>query len=260
MTSKHIVAPWYNDYYEKQFESIKAAKLESGEEVVVVTLPLAKPDILYHTNLSPLPEHFYGELNKDFIKDFNWKIPPVTGPYRISKVKKGKQITFRKVENWWAADKEWFKNRFNIEKIVLKVIRDQNVAFEHLKKGKIDYMSINFPDFWHDKTKIPEFENGYIHKLQAYNEAPRSDYIMVMNNDHDLFKDINVRLGFQYSMNVDKVINQVLRGDYERLQAITRGYGKYTNKNSKKLETMTLNLLVNILKKLVGQKEMVTAF
>ena len=53
---------------------------------------------------------------------------------------------------------------------------------------------------------------------------------MIMNNDKELFKDINIRLGFQYSMNVDKVINQVLRGDYERLQAITRGYGKYTNK------------------------------
>ena len=53
---------------------------------------------------------------------------------------------------------------------------------------------------------------------------------MIMNNDKELFKDKNVRLGFQYSMNVDKVINQVLRGDYERLQAITRGYGKYTNK------------------------------
>ena len=143
MTSKHIVAPWYNDYYSKQIESIKAAKLPSGEEVVAVTLPVAKPDLIYHTNLSPIAEHFYGKLDKDFIKKFNWKVPPVTGPYTITKVKKGKSVTFSKVKNWWAQDRAWFKNRFNIDKIVFKVIRDQNVAFEHLKKGKlITWLSI----------------------------------------------------------------------------------------------------------------------
>ena len=188
MTSKHIVAPWYNEYFSKQIESVETTKLSDGSEVVAVTLPLAKPDIIYHANIAPTPKHFYGKIDKNFIKKFNWKIAPTTGPYQISEIKKGKKITFKKVKNWWAGDKEWFKNRFNINKIVLKVIRDNNVAFEYLKKGKIDYMMINFPDYWHDKTKIPEFENGYIHKLQAYNEKPRSDYLMIMNNDKELFQ------------------------------------------------------------------------
>ena len=55
-------------------------------------------------------------------------------------------------------------------------------------------------------------------------------------------------------MNVDKVINQVLRGDYERLQAITRGYGNILTKH--------LGLEIDLAKeeyfaKADGQKEMV---
>ena len=72
-----------------------------------------------------------------------------------------------------------------------------------------------------------------------------------MNNDHPLFSDINVRLGFQHSMNVEKVIKQVLRSDYERLEATTRGYGKYTNHNIK-ARKYDLKKLPNILKKLAG--------
>ena len=136
MTSKHIVAPWYNEYFSKQIEAIELARTSDGAQVVVVTLPIAKPDIIYHANIAPTPKHFYGKLDKSFIKKYNWKIAPTTGPYQISKIKKGKKITFKKVKNWWAKDKPWFKNRFNIEKIVFRVIRDNNVAFEYLKKGK----------------------------------------------------------------------------------------------------------------------------
>ena len=42
---------------------------------------------------------------------------------------------------------------------------------------------------------------------------------MIMNNDKELFKDIKYPTRFSYE-NVDKVINQVLRGDYERLQGL----------------------------------------
>lgn len=228
MTSPHIIAPWYNEYYSKEISNVAAYKDADGTEIVAITLPQAKPDMLFYTNLKPLPRHFY-KLDKNFVKDYNWKIAPNTGPYQITKLRKGKYITFERKKDWWANELPWFKNRFNVKRIKYKVIRDMNVAFENLKKGNIDYMSIPFPDYWHEKTKDQAFENGYIHKMQAYNDAPRSDYVMVLNQSLDIFKDKNVRLAFHHAMNVDKVINQVLRGDYKRLQGISRGYGKYTN-------------------------------
>ncbi|WP_159455362.1 extracellular solute-binding protein [Pseudobacteriovorax antillogorgiicola] len=226
--SEHIVHPWYNQYYTDQIEAIQKFKAKDGKDVVAITLPKPKPDMLYYTNITPVPKHFY-KLDKNFVQNYNWKVKPNSGPYYIDKVKKGKSITFRRKKDWWAQDLPWFKNRFNIDKITLKVIRDQNVNFEYLKKGKIDYMSIPFPDYWHDKSKTKEFDYGYIHKLMAYNDRPRSDYVLTLNEAFDFFKDQKVREAFHYSMNVDKVIQQVLRGDYNRLQGISRGYGEYTN-------------------------------
>ena len=226
--SKHIVAPWYNQYYSEQIEAIQKFTDKAGNEVVAVTLPKSNPDLIYYTNLAPVPKHFY-KLDKDWVKNYNWKVKPNTGPYYISKVKKGKTITFKRKKDWWGHKLPWFKNRFNIDKVVLKVIRDPSVSFEYLKKGKLDYMSITFPDYWYDKTKAKEFAHGYIHKMMVYNDRPRSDYVLTLNESFSFFKDKNVREAFHYAMNVDKVIKQVLRGDYDRLQGITRGYGKYSN-------------------------------
>lgn len=225
--SKHIFAPWNNTYYTEQVENIQAFKDDLGE-IIAVTLPQAKPDMLYYTNMRPQPRHFY-KLDENFINNYNWKIKPNTGPYQISQIKKGKSIVFKRKKDWWAKDLPWFKHRFNIDKIKIKVIRDISAQFEYLKKGKLDYQYLPFPDYWHEKTKIKEFDYGYIHKLMAYNDRPRSDSVLTLNESYEIFKDIRVREAFHYAMNVDKVISKVLRNDYNRLQGISRGFGDYTN-------------------------------
>ena len=232
MRSKEIVAPWYNQYYSEEIEGVETFKEASGTEVVLVRLPKPKPDIVYYTNITPTPRHFY-KLDEDFVRKYNWEITPNTGPYQISKVRKGKSITFERKKDWWAKDLPFFKNRFNVDRVIFKVIRDPAVAFENLKKGNIDFMDITWPEYWHEKTNIDVFQNGYIHKAQFYNDAPRSDYLLTLNLAYPLFQDRNVRLAFHHAMNVDKVIHQVLRGDYSRLQGISQGYGDYTNPSVK---------------------------
>ena len=227
--SKHIKAPWYNTYYSEQIEAIQAFKTKDGHEVVAVTLPSKKPELIYATAMSPQPKHFY-KLDKNWVKNYNWKVKPNTGPYMIDKFKKGKSVTFKRNPNWWASDRPWFKNRFNIDKIRLKVIRDTTVSWEYLKKGKLDFMSIPFPDYWHVKSKKSKsFTNGYIHKMEFYNDAPRTDYVLTLNKEDPLLKDLNVRLALSHAMNVEKVIKNVLRGDYYRLQGVSQGYGDFTN-------------------------------
>ncbi len=223
--SPHIVAPWYNEYYTTQWDRI----IKFDSHTMAVVLKEAKPELHLYADMSPLPAHFYGTLDKDFVKNFNWKVAPVTGPYQISDFKKGKSVTFSRVKNWWAQDRAYYKNRFNIEKVDVRVIRDVPVAFEHLKKGEIDLLGITLPEYWHDKTNDGPFKDGYIQKIMFYNDSPASDFQMEMNTAKDLFKDINVRLGFAHAVNIERVIEKVLRNDYERLEGISRGYGKFTN-------------------------------
>ena len=226
MRSKHIVAPWYNNHYTENFD--KVIKFDDYTIAVVGTKKKPYEDLHLYNGIGPTPKHFV-KLDKDFTKNYNWKIFPNTGPYQISKMKKGKEIVFKRKKNWWAKDLKYNKNRFNVDKIRFKIIRDINVAFEYFKKGKLDYFQAKLPEYWHKKMKGKLYDNGYIHKLWFYVDSPQPNYGMWLNTDYKLFKDKNVREAFGHAMNVDKVIKTVLRGDYERLHTSKPGIGKYTN-------------------------------
>jgi microcin C transport system substrate-binding protein len=43
------------------------------------------------------------------------------------------------------------------------------------------------------------------------------------------FRDLKVRQALQHAMNVDRVIKDLLKGDYQRLQGLSQGYGPYTH-------------------------------
>ena len=230
MRSKDIVAPWYNTFY----------KDEMGEVVIydryTISVSSAKPrprnELANYVAIGPTPRHFYKSL-KNFVKKYNWKVAPNTGPYQISKIKKGKSITFKRKKDWWARDLKYFKNRFNVDKVKYKVIRDMNVAWQHFKKGKLDMFDLTLPLYWHEKAKGQLFDNGYIHKLWFYTDAPEYAFGMWLNQDNPILKDRNVRLGIAYSMNIDKVNKQVLRGDYVRMNSYSTGFGEFTDKTIK---------------------------
>jgi microcin C transport system substrate-binding protein len=63
-----------------------------------------------------------------------------------------------------------------------------------------------------------------------FNDVPQSARGLWLNLDRDIFKDVNLRYAFAHAMNVEKVISDVLRDDYFRLESAYVGYGPYTNK------------------------------
>jgi len=225
MRSKHIIAPWYNDYYSKEIDRV----IIYDDHTLAVVAAKAQPDLHLRIGISPTPRHFYGNLDKDFVKKYNWKITPNTGPYQIAKFKKGKSILFKRKKEWWAEDLRYFKHRFNVDKVVFNVVRDFNILWEYFKKGKEDMFPLTIPKYWHDKSRTPVFEDGYVNKIWFYNDTPQSAMGLWLNQDRDIFKDINVRYAFAHAMNVEKVIAKVLRNDYLRLEHGFMGYGSYSN-------------------------------
>src|SRR5690606_27333619 len=170
-------------------------------------------------------------LDARWVNEYNWKIEPNTGPYQISEIRKGKYIEFTRVDNWWASDKKYFRNRFNVEHVRIKVIRDLNIAHNYFTKGELDTFPLIMPRLWYKKAQGPAYDNGYIGKIKFYNDVPQPAQGMFLNEADPLLTDHNVRIGLAHAMNFDKVIQTVLRGDYERLQTQNEGYGDYTNKS-----------------------------
>lgn len=225
MRSKHIVAPWYNDYYTKEIERVDVF----DDHTLAVVSTKAEPELHLKLSISPTPRHFYGELGPDFVRRFNWKIAPNTGPYQISEFKKGRFIKFKRVKDWWAADLHYFKRRFNVDRVIFTVVRDLNMMWAYFKKAKIDVFGLTLPEYWHVKSRTAVVEKGYVQRIWFFNDTQQSAQGLWLNQDRELFKDPSVRYAFAHAMNVEKVIEQVLRGDYFRLEQGFMGYGRYTN-------------------------------
>ncbi|ALO45253.1 extracellular solute-binding protein [Pseudohongiella spirulinae] len=230
--SDYIVAPWYNNYYGvgQVYNNIT----RYDDLTLSITLNEAKPDLADRVlALRPVPQHFYKELGDDFVERYQWRFVPTTGPYviRDEDIIRGRSITVTRLQDWWAKDKKFFRNRFNIDRTVMNVIRDTNNVFEAFKRGDIDQFGLNLAEHWYEKLpdSDPDVAGGYIHKSVFYNERPRPTYGLWMNTSRPLLDNQNVRLGIQYATNWDLVIESFFRGDYARMQTSSDGYGEFSH-------------------------------
>ncbi|MBN2401349.1 MAG: ABC transporter substrate-binding protein [Spirochaetes bacterium] len=232
--SKHINDPFYNDYFTREIEKV----IKYDDLTISVSAPKKIPDLWLRIAISPTPKHFYGRLENDFIKKYNWAIEPNTGPYILKEYSKGKFLLFERKKDWWAKDLKFYKNRFNVDRFKLIIIRDDNVAFEYFKKGEIDsfFRPTRYPEYWHDKGKGELFDKGYIHRIWFYTDTIQTSWGFWLNMDKEIFRDKNIRYAFAHAINFKKMNSKVLRGDCERLNNFYSGYGEYTNKKIKARE------------------------
>lgn len=228
MRSEYIVAPFYNNYFTSEIVSVN----KYDDYTISVTGGTAKPkeDLLLYYAISPTPRHFH-KLDENWVMDYNWLTAPNSGPYQVSKVDKGKDVEFTRDRDWWGNDLKYYRNRFNVDKVRLTVIRDPETAYRYFLRGELDTAILTFPNYWHDKTGDDVYRDGYVQKIWFYNDLPQPNAGIFLNMDVDIFNDRNVRYGIAHSIDVQMMIDTVLRGDYERLHAYHTGYGEYTNTN-----------------------------
>ena len=227
MRSREIVAPWYNNYYSDRIRDVK----RYDEHTIGIQGADPKPlaEMHYQYGFGPQPRHFH-VLDENWVKNYNWEIEPNTGPYQISEVRKGKYIELARKADWWANDLKYYRHRFNPDKLRVRVIRDMNIAFQHFMKGELDTFGLVLPQFWHEKATGELFDAGYIAKYWFYNDLPVPSAGMYLNTADPMLADPRVRFGLAHAMNIDRVIETVLRGDYERLPTFQLGFDVYDNR------------------------------
>lgn len=230
--SKDIVAPWYNKHFSE--EVVDIIKFDDQTIAIVGAIKKPKKDLHYYYSIQPRAKHFH-QLNAQWIHKYNWKIEPNTGPYQIKKIRKGKTIEFRRKLDWWAQDDRFLRNRFNVDNVLIKTVRDPNTAFKYFERGELDVFNLTLPKLWHEKSNGPMFQKGFIHKLSYYNQVEQSASGLFLNLDNTILKDLDVRKAIARSLNFDKVLQQLLRNDYQRLPTFHTGYGNYTNEKIKPL-------------------------
>ena len=226
MRNKHIQAPWYNDFYGK--DKFKKVTIYN-HDTLSVSFYKAKPDIVERASIRPKPEHFYFELDGEFLKKYQWKPEPTTGAYVVypRNVDKGKSVTLVRQKDWWADSKKFFRYRFNPDQIKVSVIRDYNKAFEVFLKGDLDMFGLSKSEFWYKKLphEHPLVANGYLTKVTFYNQTPPPSYALRINSQQPPLDNLNIRKGFHHAINFDLVLEKVFRGDFIRMNSVADGYG-----------------------------------
>ncbi|USD58194.1 extracellular solute-binding protein [Vibrio sp. SCSIO 43155] len=238
--SKDIIDPWYNDFFRNTIASVE--KFDDYTISITVSEPKSNDELMVLLNtpnhgLQPRPRHYFANINDqngdgmddNFVRKYNFKAEPTTSPYYISKINKGRSITFKHVgDNWWGYGNKYYQNRFNVDKLRIKVIRDSDIARKHFEKGKLDTFTMVLPQLWHEKTDSAPFAKGYIQKFWGFNQTSQGAGGLWMNTSMPLLSDINVRKGITFATDFDGMIKNVLRGDYSRKpHAMGYGHGDY---------------------------------
>ena len=205
-----------------------------GPRLVSITLPEAKPAawMPYEAGgIPPAATHFYTEFGPDFEERYQWVIPPTTGAYRLlpEDLIKGQSLALTRVDDWWLRDKKFYRYRYNVDKMSYRVVRTSTKAWELFRAGELDYFPITLPDYYYERSEMPAVYDGYVERTTWYNRYPRIPWGLYVNTAEKPLDNKMVRRGLSYATNWQRVIDDVFRGDYSRLQGFTEGFGPISN-------------------------------
>jgi microcin C transport system substrate-binding protein len=131
--SEYPKNPFGNEWYASQYTNI------TRYDARTLSITLAEPKLLapYWASLSPLNRRFYAEFGPDFEQRYQWRCRPTAGAYEIREddIHFGRSVTLSRVKDWWARDKKFYRHRYNVDRIVYRVVRLQEKVLESRSTG-----------------------------------------------------------------------------------------------------------------------------
>jgi microcin C transport system substrate-binding protein len=165
------------------------------------------------TNTLILPQHLYSYDDPDKMESNEYtKAPKGSGPYMVQEWKKGESTTLIRNPNYWGKVLPQNKGAFNFDRIVIRYIRDPQMAFEKVKKGDLDYMPIRIgnTELW-DQTKTDKaFTSGKVRALTVSSKIQEGYGFVGFNLRQELFKEQKLRKALARAINREELIKKSL--------------------------------------------------
>jgi len=174
-----------------------------------MVLNLTWADVALEFNLS----HLYGSmlwpkaLEEDGLDLYGTANGHVigTGPYKLKEWKPGDHITLVKNPDYnWGFS--WYENKgpAKIDKIIYRIITDQNTRFAGFESGDIDVLQQVPP------SKVQQYMDA--DDVTVITERGQGTYHVEFNCQKDPWDDPNLRLAFCYSVNRTQILTTVWHG------------------------------------------------
>jgi peptide/nickel transport system substrate-binding protein len=132
-------------------------------------------------------------VNPDTFEDTTFEPIIGSGPYTISSVDAGRNITFKRDPNYWGRNLGINRGLWNFDEVRFDFYRDSNSHFEAFKKGLYDLRVEHDPSKWETAYDVPAVRDGRIVKEAFPNGMPKQFSGFVFNTRRPVFADIRVR-------------------------------------------------------------------
>jgi peptide/nickel transport system substrate-binding protein/microcin C transport system substrate-binding protein len=183
--------------------------------------------------LSIWPKHFYSDPENK--KEFGRKLIG-TGPYRITKYDRGQKIILVQNTDWWGRNVESEKDSHTIKKINLKMVSEENVSLELLKKGDLDFQGLR-PEGFVKKT-VGDIWDKKITKVKTENKTPKGYNFIAFNLKHPILKDRQVRKALSMLFNRPLMLDKF---EYNLSEFATGPIYVQSDYSSKKVKPVEFN-------------------
>ncbi len=175
--------------------------------------------------LSPAEPSFYAEFGPDYRERYAQRIVPTTGAYtvRAGDFKRNREIILSKVAQWWAADLPYYRHRYNVERRHIHFLSDEAQAWEFFLNGKLDLLQTRNISAWQERLQHPHAREGRIEKYRFRSHYPLPPYGIYLNAR--TLPELQLRQGLLHAMDMNRALDLLFRGEYERLAYFSEGYG-----------------------------------
>ncbi len=206
-------------------ESVESVELIDTQ---TIRFNARRPEWMIMINLMDLrilPEKYFKD--RDFNKDFNFDLPGGSGPYMIDRVEQGRFISMKRNPQYWRAeiDKANGNNRF--DSITYRVITNDEIAYEALKKGDIDLLYINSSERWNRITRTETPDNmkaGRLAAMKIANLKPKHFQAFYFNLRKPKFQDIRVRRALRHLLDIATLNEKIMFNEYYELKSFAPGF------------------------------------
>lgn len=139
-----------------------------------------------------------------------------SGPYRVSAVKPGESVTFRRDRDYWGRDLPINRGLWNFDTIRYDYYRDGNTHFEAFKKGLYDVRAETDPGRWQTAYDFPALAQGRVVKEDFPYGLPKGMQGLVFNTRRSAFADIRVREALLQLLDFEWINRTYFFGLYKR--------------------------------------------
>jgi microcin C transport system substrate-binding protein len=184
-----------------------------------------------------LPSHVLKTVTPaNYIKEYNFKLLPGTGPYTVSDtdIDKGKSLTIRRRNDYWAEKDRRNVGMNNFDEIRQIVVRDQQLAMEMFKKGDLDIYPPTAKNWVEDLDNFDRVKRGVIQRRKVYNDTPMGTPGLAFNTRKPPFDDVRLREAMAHLLNRPLIIEKLYYNEYVPIDSYYAGQ-VYANPNDPKV-------------------------